>query len=257
MFVTLLVPALNEEAAIGRTADVVRAALDTGIVDAAYVVDGGSGDDTVEVARSHGIPVLVAPDLLANLGPVLGKGDALFRAVHTVDADWYVFLDADIGNVGLGHIAPLADAARRTDARFVKGGFVRIDEAGRPRAVAGGRVTEEVGRPLLAQVDEYLSALSQPLSGQIAIESGLARHIPFATGYGLEIAMLIDVWRTVGRAGMLEVDIGLVHNRWKNDEQLDDVRDEVISGAVLRGVVPNDRLVNTHSHVVLRCSDEH
>ncbi|MFM9227013.1 MAG: hypothetical protein ACKOQ1_10400, partial [Actinomycetota bacterium] len=69
----------------------------------ATVLDGGSTDATASIARDAGIGVLAVSALMPHLGPVLGKGDSLFRGVHSVEADWYVFLDADIGNIGLRH----------------------------------------------------------------------------------------------------------------------------------------------------------
>ena len=171
------------------------------------------------------------------LWPVLGKGDSLYRAVHSVDADWYVFLDADLGNVSIEHVRALVAPIGTPGVSFVKGGFVRVDEHGVHRAVPGGRVTEEVGRPLLAQVDAALAALSQPLSGQVAIAAELARSLQFVTGYGIEIAMLIDVYRTVGMAGIVEADMGVVNNRWKPDGALVSVMQEVTAGAAMRGVM--------------------
>jgi glucosyl-3-phosphoglycerate synthase len=63
----------------------------------------------------------------------------------------------------------------------------------------------------------------------------LARTLSFVTGYGIEIAMLIDVWRHVGAAGIVEADMGLVNNRWKPDNALDDVIADVVGAAHLRG----------------------
>jgi glucosyl-3-phosphoglycerate synthase len=97
-------------------------------------------------------------------------------------------------------------------------------------------VTEEYGRPLLSKVAPELAAFSQPLSGQVAIAASLARSLGFVTGYGVEIAMLIDVWRTVGIEGIVEADMGLVNNRWKPDDALGDVIADVVGAAHLRGV---------------------
>jgi glucosyl-3-phosphoglycerate synthase len=235
--IALFVPALNEEAALQRTCGVMRDAVDNGVVNSAYVLDGGSTDGSAAVAASCGVDVLHVPSLLSSLGPVLGKGDSLYRAVHSVDADWYVFLDADLGNVSLDHVRALVTPIGTSGIAFVKGGFVRVDEHDVPRAVPGGRVTEEVGRPLLAQVDAALAALSQPLSGQVAISAQLARSLQFVTGYGIEIAMLIDVYRAVGMAGIVEADMGLVNNRWKPDSDLANVINEVTAGAAMRGVM--------------------
>ena len=235
-----------------RTATVMRASVESGLVDQAVVVDGGSTDATMDIAREVGTGVLRACDMLPHLGPVLGKGDSLYRAVHATEADAFVFLDADIGNVHVGHVEALVEAIRSPGVSFVKGGFVRIDENGVPRKVPGGRVTEEVGRPLLRMVDPFLGSLSQPLSGQVAIVSDLALSIPFATGYGVEIAMLIDVWQTTGETAIVEADMGTLHNRWKSDASLDEVRRQVIAGHALRMQIPSGISHNSHPMVVLR-----
>jgi glucosyl-3-phosphoglycerate synthase len=240
MHIALLVPALNEEAGLQRTCAVMRSAVDEGVVSSAYVLDGGSTDSSASVAESFGIDVLHVPSLQPSLGSVLGKGDSLYRGVYAVEADWYVFLDADLGNVSLDHVralvAPIATVTT-TGVQFVKGGFVRVDEHGVPREVPGGRVTEQVGRPLLRLVDPALAELSQPLSGQVAIAGNLARSLQFVTGYGIEIAMLIDVYRAVGMAGLVEADMGVVNNRWKPDGDLVGVMQEVTAGAAMRGVM--------------------
>ena len=167
------------------------------------------------------------PSLLPELGEVLGKGDSLFRGVHTVDADWYVFLDADLGNVSLSHVAALVAPIGIDGVMFVKGGFVRIDETGRPRAVPGGRVTEEIVRPVLVEAAPELARLSQPLSGQVAVRGDMARSMRFFSGYGIEIAMLVDVWRDHGIDAIVEADMGEVHNRFKPDQALIDVERDV------------------------------
>jgi hypothetical protein len=56
------------------------------------------------------------------------------------------------------------------------------------------------------------------------------------TGYGIEIAMLIDVWRHLGAAGIVEADMGSVNNRWKPDDALSDVIADVVGAAQLRNV---------------------
>ena len=236
MHIALFIPALNEESGMALTASVAREAVETGLVHSAHVLDGGSSDNTSSVARDAGIQVLNVSSLFPPLGPVLGKGDSLFRGVHSVTADWFVFLDADLGNICLDHVRALVAPIGHPGVQFVKGGFVRVDEHGVPRAVPGGRVTEEVGRPLLRTVATELAELSQPLSGQVAIRADLATSLSFVTGYGVEIAMLIDVYRAVGLRGIVEADMGVVNNRWKPDDALVDVMREVTAGAAMRGV---------------------
>jgi glucosyl-3-phosphoglycerate synthase len=237
--IALLIPALNEENAMARTAAVAREAIDTGLVTSATVLDGGSTDRTADIARASGIDVLHVPSLMPHLGEVLGKGDSLYRGVHSVDADWYVFLDADIGNIAVSHIAalvaPIAKAAA-IGVVFVKGGFVRVDDNGKPRPVPGGRVTETIARPLLAKLALELAALSQPLSGQVAIKGEVARSMGFVTGYGVEIAMLIDIWAKFGMKAIVEADMGAVQNRFKPDSALDSVAEEVRQAIAIRGI---------------------
>lgn len=234
--IALLIPALNEAQGMHRTARVAQQARNEALVSSVHVLDGGSTDETVNIARAHDLGVVDVRQLFTEYGPVLGKGDSLFRGVHSIHADWYVFLDADLGNVSCEHIAALVRPISRERVRFVKGGFVRVDEYGTPRQIPGGRVTEEFGRPLLRCVSPALAELSQPLSGQVAIEGTLARSLSFLTGYGIEIAMLIDIWRSQGSAAIVEADMGAVNNRWKPDADLTDVIDDVVSAAQLRGI---------------------
>jgi len=246
--VALLVPAFNESSNIAATALVMREALDAGLVSRAVVLDGGSTDDTASIALSFGVEVMSVASLLPSLGSeVLGKGDSLFRGVHSVDADWYVFLDADLGNVCIDHVTAFTSLIDTPGVSFLKGGFVRVDEFGIPRDIPAGRVTELVGRPLLRRVHNSLAGFSQPLSGQVAIEGSLARSLTFATGYGVEVAMMIDVFRAVGLEGMLEVDMGVINNRWKPEDALGEVTDQVLAGASLRVVTMSAHgLVTNH-----------
>jgi glucosyl-3-phosphoglycerate synthase len=223
----LLVPALNEEVGLERTARVMCEVLDEGLVSRAVVLDGGSTDNSVDVVRRAGVEVLTVAELLPQVGEVLGKGDSLFRGVHSVEADWYVFLDADLGNVSVDHVRALVEPIGREGVVFVKGGFVRIDDAGRPREVPGGRVTEELVRPLLTAGAPELAALTQPLSGQVAVRGDVARSMRFVTGYGVEIAMLIDIWREHGMGAIVEADMGQVQNRFKPEYALADVTRDV------------------------------
>jgi glucosyl-3-phosphoglycerate synthase len=58
-----------------------------------------------------------------------------------------------------------------------------------------------------------LAAVRQPLAGEIAARRELLERVPFATGYGVEIGMLIDVWREVGLEGIAQVDLEEHRNR--------------------------------------------
>jgi len=53
----------------------------------------------------------------------------------------------------------------------------------------------------------------QPLAGEFAVSRDLLLRTPFLTGYGVEIAILIDVLGAVGLPAMAQVDLGSRQNR--------------------------------------------
>jgi rSAM/selenodomain-associated transferase 2 len=77
---SVVIPALNEEKCIG---DAVRSVRDVAEV---IVVDGGSGDATVDAARRAGARVVTSSR---------GRGLQLDRGAREAKGDWLVFLHAD------------------------------------------------------------------------------------------------------------------------------------------------------------------
>jgi rSAM/selenodomain-associated transferase 2 len=117
MILSIIVPVLNEEAALGPVLASARAGLGPG--DELLVVDGGSSDRTVEVARLAGAEVVVS---------ARGRGSQLNAGAARAGGDVLLFLHADThlpagyrGEIERG----LADAATcwgRFDVRFDEGG---------------------------------------------------------------------------------------------------------------------------------------
>ena len=62
----------------------------------------------------------------------------------------------------------------------------------------GGRTTELVARPLMSLYYPELTGLHQPLAGEYAGRRTVLEQLPFVQGWGVEIAMLIDVARRYG-----------------------------------------------------------
>ena len=65
------------------------------LVDQVLVVDAASADGTAEVAARAGAEVRQQADLKSELGQVLGKGDAMWRALAAVRGEHVVYVDAD------------------------------------------------------------------------------------------------------------------------------------------------------------------
>src|SRR3984885_10503983 len=78
--VTVIVPTRECGATIGGVLeDSVGPLAEYGLVDELVVVDAGSIDGTAAVARGAGARVLLQDELERQLGPALGKGEAMWR----------------------------------------------------------------------------------------------------------------------------------------------------------------------------------
>jgi glucosyl-3-phosphoglycerate synthase len=212
--VSVVVPARNEAETIGGVLAAIGQLSGT-LVDELVVMDGGSDDGTPDIAARAGAAVHDDGSVLSDYGPPLGKGDALWRSLTVTSGDVVVFVDADIHNPSpqfvYGLLAPLlADPG----VQLVKAFYDRpIRESGQLQRGGGGRVTELMARPLLNLFWPPLAGLVQPLSGEYAGRRALLEAIPFFTGYGVELGMLVDTLERVGADAIAQVDVGeRIHN---------------------------------------------
>jgi len=116
---------------------------------------------------------------------------------------------------------------------FVQGGVALAD--------GGGRVNHLMARPALALFYPELAELRQPLAGEMAARRDLLERVPFATGYGVEVAMLIDVWREVGLEGIAQVDLDEHRNRHQPLSALEPMASAVLASIAHR-LEQEDRL---------------
>jgi glucosyl-3-phosphoglycerate synthase len=213
---TLILPARNVAGTIGTILSVVEdLRARTGLPDQVIVVDADSPDGTAEVARAHGAEVYSENELMRDYGPAQGKGDAMWRALSVARGDIVMFADADTDDFEehfvYGTLGPLlADP----QLQFVKAAFRRPFKQGEEKILdGGGRVTELMAKPLLNLFYPELAGFTQPLAGEFAARREALSKVPFFTGYGVEIGMLIDVFEQVGLDAMAQVDLGTRQNR--------------------------------------------
>ena len=213
--VSVVLPAREVGETIGAVLDALVPLRGAGLVEEVVVVDADSRDATVRTAVEAGAAVLQESTLLPEFGPACGKGDAMWRGLAATSGDIVVYLDTDTGDFDarflLGMIGPLFE---RTECQFVKGTFRRpfkVDDVAVPDG--GGRVTELVARPLLNLFMPELAVFGQPLAGETAGRRALLETLDYPVGYGVEIAMMIDVAKRVGVEAMAEVDLGTRQNR--------------------------------------------
>jgi len=235
---TVVLPAREVADTVGEIVERILG-LD-GLVDQVLVVDANSADRTAEVARAAGAEVVSEGDLggreltqsedddargpgpspaireaLAAFGAMRGKGDAMWRSLAAVRGDLVAYIDSDTRDFDpsfvLGLFGPLI---RETDVEFVKGSYRRPFTAdGVELPEGGGRVSQLTARPLLDAFYPDLMGIDQPLAGEIAAPRALLERLPFATGYAVETAMLLDVRELVGATAIVQSDLGERRNR--------------------------------------------
>lgn len=206
--VSVVLPARNEAPTIGAVIDATAALADV-LVDEIVVMDAASDDTTADVAVAHGARVHQADRVLPGYGPSLGKGDSLWRSLAVTSGDVIVFLDSDLHNPHpkfvVGLLGPLLTEPA---VHLVKAFYDRPVKLERVQyASGGGRVTELTARPLINMYWPELAGLVQPLSGEYAATRELLEQIPFFTGYGVELGLLIDTLHECGADAIAQVDL--------------------------------------------------
>jgi glucosyl-3-phosphoglycerate synthase len=211
--VSVCLPARDEADTIGAILEQLLPMRASGLIDQIVVVDG-STDGTAAIARSLGAEVHDQEQLMPELGPVRGKGDAMWRGLNVLSGELICFLDADSGSFGAhfvyGLLGPLLTEPR---VAFVKGFYRRPFRVGAMILPdEGGRVTELTARPLLNMFYPELAGVEQPLAGEIAARRELLEQLPFVTGYGVDIALLLDAYRLAGLDALAQVDLDVRQN---------------------------------------------
>lgn len=235
--VSVILPAREVAETIGTVLAALSPLERAGLIDELVVVDAASADGTARLAVEAGATVLQESELLPDFGPARGKGDAMWRGLAATSGEIIVYIDTDTRNFDerflLGMLGPLFE---RPETEFVKGAFRRPFkvEGAAPVPDGGGRVTELVARPLLNLFRPELAGFAQPLAGETAGRRGLLESIPYPVGYGIEVAMMIDVAARVGVEAMAQVNLGTRQNRHQSLRDLGAMAYAVIATASRR-----------------------
>ena len=193
---------------------------DRGMIDEVVVVAGASADGTAAIAESAGAVVWQEAELMPSHGPVLGRGDAMWRALSALGGELVCFLDPQAeGPVAHRLGGLLGPLVCERDVSFVKAFYTSSCQQQRRATDAheDGRVNHLMARPALALFYPELAGMREPLAGELAARRELLERLPFASGEELEIAMLIDVWRKLGLQAIAQVDLGERRSRRRAD----------------------------------------
>lgn len=244
--VSVCIPARNEETTVGAIVATIHRQLveGLGLVDEIVVVDDHSSDRTASEATEAGARVVAAEAVLPDHGRGHGKGEALWKSLYASSGDVVVWCDADVQDFSprfvTGLLGPLL-----TDPglAFVKGFYERPVDG---HVRGGGRVTELVARPVLTLLFPDLAGVVQPLSGEYGGRRDVLEQLPFVEGYGVDIAMLIDIAERFGVERLAQVDLGQRVHRNRPLHELSPMAAQVLQAALRRaapGLVPDRALL--------------
>lgn len=223
--ISLCLPTLNEEKTIAKEIIIMKSELMTRnpLLDEIVIIDSGSTDNTVEVAKAFGADVYDADEILPNLEKFKGKGENLWKSLFVTKGDIIVYLDADIKNIhhrfAYGLVGPLL---LDDTIKYAKAFYDRPIAIGKNkmRPTGGGRVTELVIRPLFSLFFPELTQIIQPLSGEYAGYREVFEKLPFPIGYGIETSMILDICERWGLDVIAQVDLERRVHRNQNTKAL-------------------------------------
>lgn len=173
--IAVMVPCLNEEAAIAKVVVDFRAALPNAVI---FVYDNGSTDRTVEVASAAGAVV--------RREPLKGKGNVMRRMFADIDADIYVLVDGDDT-----YHAPSAPALID---RLIKDCLDMVNGAREEKHEDAYRAGHRFGNKLLTGLVAWFfgARFTDMLSGYRIMSRRFVKSFPaLATGFEIETELTV------------------------------------------------------------------
>jgi glucosyl-3-phosphoglycerate synthase len=214
--ISVVLPTLNEEKTIGNIVSYMRSHFtgDHPLLDEIIVIDGDSDDNTVSIASQEGASVYLISEIVPDI-QIKGKGVALWKSQFVANGDILIFIDSDIFDFDKRFVNGLLGPLLQDDSLiFSKAYYKRPLYLGSGRYENyGGRVTEILVKPFLNAVIPDLASINQPLAGEYAIRRSVLNRLPFWSGYGVEIGLLLDVYLLCGIESIAQVDMEDRHHR--------------------------------------------
>jgi glucosyl-3-phosphoglycerate synthase len=236
--VSVVVPARDEAETIGAIVESIRDAhvIDSRLVDELLVIDSDSTDTTADVSLKAGATVYSAAQIRPDLGWRPGKGEAMWKSLFVATGDIVVFIDGDLTTFTPDYVTGLLGPLLMNDddISLVKGFYDRALDGAEYGIAQGGRVTELTARPVINLWWPDLAGVIQPLAGEWAARRSLLEALPFPSGYGIEIAALIDTYELRGLNSIAQVDLGVRGHIHQDLASLSVVAAEVIAAATSR-----------------------
>ncbi len=213
MKITVLIPTLNEENAIG---EVIEGFIREGYEDI-IVIDGHSTDRTRDIAREKGAKVVVQRGR--------GKGNAIKQAFSMVDCDILLLIDGD-GTYLPGESRNLIEPIMNNEAdhvignrfaRYEKGAFSRLN-------LLGNRILN------LAFRLSFGENLRDILSGYRALKGDLIKNMNLtSTGFEIEAELTAETLRK----GYTIKEVPITYRARKGKTKLRPLRDGIRIGLTI------------------------
>jgi len=191
----VIVAARDEGDRIAATIDALRQAFPRARI---VVADDASSDGTSDLALAHGAEVVSRRRAHGKGGSMTAAAATVARLAELDDPPMFLLCDGDLGGSARS-LPPLVAAVESGECDLAVGAFAR-------RVGGGFGIALRFARWAIERRSGYRAGAA--ISGQRAMRGEVLRAVlPFAPGYGMEVAMTIDAVRAGFTLREIELDL--------------------------------------------------